>query len=851
MNYGKKSTSSQRSNIHSKAAMKKKRRGVRLFKAFLIIILLIGVIGVAAGGILFKKIIDDTPQITADDIKPSAFTTTAYADDGKTPIGTFVDAGSNRVYTSIDNIPKYLQDGFVAVEDSRFWEHNGIDLKGIVRAAVVGITSGNFSEGASTITQQLIKNSVFPNFIQETPWESIQRKIQEQYLAVQIEKQVDKKIILENYLNTINLGQNTLGVQAASKRYFGKDVSDLTLSECAVIASVTKSPTYYNPITNPEANAERREKVLGDMLDQGLISQEEFDEALADNVYERIQKANSQYKESQTVSSYFIDEVAKQVVSDLCTELGYSETQAYHAVYSGGLSIITTQNVKMQKICEEEINNDDHYPARVEWGVSCAITITHEDGTQKHYDHNGLKYFVQENYDKKSGTTFASKDEANEMIEAYIESLKTSENDTVLKRITLSPQPQASFVIMDQHTGHVKAMVGGRGQKTESMSLNRATQSARQPGSCFKILSTFVPALDTNGDGLGTVIEDSEFKYDNGQKVKNWWGNSYKGNLTIRECIKQSANVCTVKKFTEITPSLGFKYLTENFALTTLDPAEDIVQAACLGGISRGVYNLEMTAAYASIANRGVYTEPILYTKILDHSGNVLYENTPDTHVAMKETTAALITDAMEDVITSGTGTRARLSNMPVSGKTGTTTDSKDLWLSAYTPYLTASIWTGYDEPQSMSNFNQSFHLVIWKAIMERIHKDYEYKSFQLPNSIEKKTICTTTGKLASSEFCKTYTEYYAPGTAPTQSCSGHVEEKEEAEKKKKEEEEKKKKEEEEKKKQEELQQQQQQQQQGSGTETPDTPVVPDTPVTPDTPPVSETPSDSSSTTPQ
>lgn len=796
MNYGKKSTSERRANVHSKTAMKKKRRGVRLFKSFLIICLVICGIGIAAGGILFKKIIDDTPQITADDLKPSAFTTTAYADDGTTPIGTFVDAGSNRVYTSIDNIPVYLQNAFIAVEDSRFWEHNGIDMKGIVRAAVVGVTSGDFSQGASTITQQLIKNSIFPNFIQETTWESIQRKIQEQYLAVQIEKQVDKKVILENYLNTINLGQNTLGVQAASKRYFGKDVSELTLSECAVIAGVTKSPTYYNPITNPEANAERREKVLGDMLEQGLISQEEHDEALADNVYERIQKADVEYKESLTVNSYFIDEVAKQVVSDLCTELGYTETQAYNAVYSGGLSIITTQNIEMQEICEEEINNDENYPAKVQWGVSCAITITHEDGTQKHYDHNGLDNYVRNTYNKKQGNTFASKDEANQMIEEYIETLKTSENDTVLQRVTLSPQPQASIVVMDQYTGHVKAMVGGRGEKTESMSLNRATQSPRQPGSCFKILSTFVPALDTNGDTLSTVIEDSPFKYDNGTPVKNWWGSSYKGNMTIRECIKQSANVCTVKKFTEITPSLGYQYLTENFALTTLDSAQDIVQAACLGGISQGVYNIEMTAAYAAIANGGVYTEPILYTKILDHDGNVLYENTPDTHVAMKESTAALITDAMEDVITSGTGTRARLSNMPVAGKTGTTTDSKDLWLSAYTPYLTASVWTGFDEPQSMSKFNQSFHMVIWKKVMQRIHEDYEYKTFEIPNSLERKTVCSTTGKLASSEFCKSYSEYFAPGTAPSQSCSGHIEEKEEAEKKAKEEEEKKKQEE-------------------------------------------------------
>ncbi|MFQ7672738.1 MAG: penicillin-binding transpeptidase domain-containing protein [Clostridium sp.] len=206
-----------------------------------------------------------------------------------------------------------------------------------------------------------------------------------------------------------------------------------------------------------------------------------------------------------------------------------------------------------------------------------------------------------------------------------------------------------------------------------------------------------------------------------------------------------------------------------------MDSKNDIVQAACLGGISKGVYNIEMTAAYAAIANGGVYTEPVLYTKIYDHDGNLLFEKTPKTHAALKETTAALLTNAMEGVITHGTGTAARMSNMPVAGKTGTTTDSVDLWLSAYTPYLTASVWTGYDDNKPMEGLSQSFHMKIWKKVMERIHEGYEYKDFKMPTSIEKKTICTQTGKLASSDACTAYTEYFAPGTAPTQSCPGHV----------------------------------------------------------------------------
>lgn len=780
MNYGRKNASKQREKITSKAAKKQKRRMVRFFKTFLIICLFVGVVGLIAGGFLFKRIIDNAPQITAEDIKPSAYTTTVYANDGTTVLDTFVDAGSNRVYVSIDEIPVYMQNAFIAVEDTRFREHNGIDIKGIIRAGVTGFTSGQFSQGASTITQQLIKNSVFPNFVNETRWEKIQRKIQELYLAVKIEKEIgDKDIILENYLNTINLGQNTLGVQAASRRYFGKDVSDLTLSESVTIAAITQSPGNLNPITNPESNAKRRKKVLGDMLEQGYITQEEHDEALADDVYSRIQVSNTEYTESLKVNSYFVDEVAKQVMNDLVNELGYTETQAHNAVYSGGLSIISTQDVRMQQICEEELNKDENYPSSVKWGVSCAISIIHEDETQNHYDQNGLNAYVTANYNKKYGeygTTFDSKAEAEAMIDEYIETLKTSENDTVMKRVTISPQPQASFVVMDQYTGYVKAIVGGRGEKTESMSLNRATQSTRQPGSCFKVLSTFIPALDSYGDTLATVIRDAPFKYNNGKQVSNWWGNYYKGNLTIRECITQSANVCSVKKLTEITPALGFQYLTENFSFTTLNAEDDMYQPLALGGISKGVYNMEITAAYASIANGGVYTEPTVYTKIYDHNGKLLYDKTPETHVAMKDTTAALITDAMIDVIEdrNGTGGAAKMSNMQVAGKTGTSQKSKDLWLCAYTPYLTASIWTGFDDSQPMEHLNQSFHNRLWKTIMTRIHEGYESKTFEMPESIEKKTICAKTGKLASGSSCSRYTEYFAPGTAPKQSCPGH-----------------------------------------------------------------------------
>ena len=283
-------------------------------------------------------------------------------------------------------------------------------------------------------------------------------------------------------------------------------------------------------------------------------------------------------------------------------------------------------------------------------------------------------------------------------------------------------------------------------------------------------------AICTKNNTLATIIEDAPFKYKSGEQVNNWWGSGYKGNVTLRWCIEQSANVCTVKKYTEITPELGMQYLTNNFKFSTLDPVDDSGQATSLGGLTTGVYNIELTAAYASIANKGVYTEPILYTHIYDNNGNLLYENTAATHTAMKDSTAALITSALEDVVKYGTGGTARLSNMPCAGKTGTASDTKDLWFTGFTPYLTASVWSGYDDHQEVSG-SSSYHKIIWKKIMQRIHDTNKYKSvaFEMPETVVKRTVCTETGLLASSDACSKRTEYFAEGTIPKKSCPGHV----------------------------------------------------------------------------
>ena len=780
MNYGKKKAAKRQKKITSKSTMQGKRIVVRLFKALLICIVLAAVVGVAGGGLFIKKIIDDTPHVSASDVKPKGFTTFVYADDGSTEIERFVSSGSNRVYKSVDEIPKDLQHAFVAIEDERFYKHNGIDLQGIARAAVVGIArGGNFTEGASTLTQQLIKNNVFPNFTKEkTFYDKFQRKIQEQYLALQIEKKMDKSEIIESYLNTINLGQNCLGVQAASQRYFGKDVSDLTLSECAVIAGITQSPSTYDPITHPDNNKVRRNKVLKNMLEQDYISQKQYDEALADDVYARIQTTNTASQADNTYS-YFVDALAQQVIQDLKDQLGYTDTQAYNAVYSGGLSIYSTQNQTMQQICDEEANDDSNYPGLKEYGLDYALTVTRADGSTENYGSNNIKNYVKETYGKDQGLLYSSEDAARAMVEEWKATI-AREGDTYDERITITPQPQSSITIMDQKTGQIKAMVGGRGEKASSLGLNRAYQgSKRQPGSTFKILAAYAPALDSCDKTLATTIDDEPYTLKNGQVLRNA-NKQYGGTTTLREGIKRSINVVAVKLSDEITQELGYEYC-QKFGISTLVKNKTIngkvfddstSQTLALGGITEGVYNYERCAAYATIANGGEYNKPTLYSKVVDHDGNVLLDGTGESHTVLKDSTAYLLTSAMEDVVNSGTGTACQLPNMPVAGKTGTTTSNKDLWFCGFTPYYTCAVWGGYDDNKEC-DYDTSFRFRLWKGIMSRIHENLEEKDFKVPSSVERKSICTITGKLAGSG-CPSITEYFAKDTLPTETCSGH-----------------------------------------------------------------------------
>ncbi|MCR4694000.1 MAG: PBP1A family penicillin-binding protein [Pseudobutyrivibrio sp.] len=775
MNYGKENAAKQAAQLTRRSKKKRHATGLALIRVFLICILSVVLATGITAYLYAQKLIDQLPDVSTIDISPTGYMSTVYDSDGH-EIETLASSGANRTYVKLKAIPEDLQHAFVAIEDERFYEHNGIDVQGIIRAAVQGVANGfDFSQGASTITQQLLKNNYFTTWTSEhTFMDSLNRKIQEQYLAVQLEKITEKEVILENYLNSINLGQNTLGVEAAAERYFNKSVTDLSLSESAVIAAITQNPSRFNPITHPDDNSKRRKKVLDNMLEQGYIKQAQYDEAMDDDVYDRIAVLNTELTSSST--SYFVDALTDQVIDDLQNKNGLSETEAYSLLYSGGLSIYSTQDSAIQKIVEDEINNTDNYAGNEKISFSYRLTLAKPDGSTANYsDVTMLSYYQASN--KNYNLEFDTEEDAAAAIEEYKAAIM-EEGDTIEgETVTYTLQPQAAMTIMDHSTGQVVALVGGRGDKKAAKTLNRATGITRQPGSTFKIIGCYAAALDAGGMTLASVENDMPTTYADGTPLKNY-DDKYRGFTNIRTAITNSINVVTVEVMQDMGTSLGFQY-AKNLGITTLTDGDNNASLA-LGGITNGVTNLDLTTAYSTIANHGQYNEPIFYTTVVDHQGNIILDNRENSSkMVLKETTAWLLTNAMLDVMTKGTGVKANFEGMAVAGKSGTTTKNRDTVFAGFTPYYTGVIWGGYDDntPQSYTTYSK----VIWKAVMSRIHQGLAYKDFTRPEGIVEVQVCAKSGKLAAPGICEhdprgsqVYTEYFEEGTEPTEYCDVH-----------------------------------------------------------------------------
>ncbi len=764
----------------SKKAKKRRRTSSaaskRPFTAMVrVLITLSFVLVFAAAGVvigLYVAVIDSAPALELVAIEPDTYTSIIYDTYGNEIDRLHGD--ENREYVKLDEIPEDLQHALVAIEDSRFYTHNGIDVRGILRAAYSTISNQGL-EGASTITQQLIKNNVT-----KMTHNNIFTKIQEQYLAESYEKELTEKLgskeaaknyILELYLNTIALGHGYNGVQAAANGYFNKDVSELTLSECAVIAGITNSPTKYSPRLNPDQNRERQLIILKYMLEQGYITTEEYAEAEADDVFSRVYASsvdNSDLQDSSdNIHSYFVDALFDQISNDLQNKYNMSATQANYIIYNAGLEITATIDSSMQTIVDNAYLDESNFPSNVSYKIEATYVVSVEDsstGTQEH----------------KSFTELCkSREAAEEWVaakRAEIESGLSATQTIIADRSSYSAQPQSAMVIMDYRTGEIKAIAGGRGEKTVNRGFNRAVDAERQPGSVFKVLAAYSPGINTGNLTASTVIRDEPYEYD-GYKPSNWWGSSYRGDVTVRTAIRDSMNIIAVKAMVEYSGMNEALNYLENYGFTTID---DIYPATALGGLTTGVTQVELAGAYGTIANNGEYRRPMFYSMVKDHSGNILLENNSEPRQVLSSGAAYVLTDMMRDVVKSGTGTSAafRNSQMPVVGKTGTTTNSKDLTFVGYTPYYVASIWLGYDNydknkgVDNMNNVDQSVHLKLWRKIMEEIHENLEVKDFEVPEDVEKISVCKTSGLRANSG-CSSYEEYFVKGTEPDY-CNGH-----------------------------------------------------------------------------
>ena len=811
MDFSRQGVIDKQKNVRSTTSKLTSKFWIMVLRLIIIALVGSGIAGVMVVAGSFKGIIDTSPAVQLRELNNTGYSSTSYYSDG-TPAQIFAGAEANRKYVTIDEIPLLIQHCFVAQEDERFYEHSGIDIRGIFRAGVSVARTRDLGFGGSTITQQILKNIVFGGGNEANALDKIKRKLQEQYLAIQLEDTLTKDQILEYYLNFINLGNGTYGVKTAAENYFGKELDELTLSEAAVLAPIAYSPTFRNPITHPEDNAEKRQICLEKMLNMGWCTKEEYDEAMADDVYTRI-AANANVRRTRSIStySYFTDELVEQIYEDLQNELGYTYEQAQNLLFYGGISIYTTQDREAQAIVDKYYTNEENFPA---FGFtsstgSCyeltyALSVYNTEGVPTHYqrsdllnyfadyvDSDGL-YYHEDGGRKGISELTLSVEDINEKIEEF-KKAKVGEGETYIENKLLTPQPQSSFVLFEQATGKVIAIYGGRGEKDRSLTLNRATNTNRQVGSTFKVLASFLPAIDGAGLTLASVQDDIQYFYPGTNKeVINWYSTGFRGLQSIRTGIYNSLNIVAVKTLEQVGAPLGYEYL-EKLGFTTLVKNKvtedgtvysDVNLAIALGGLTNGVKNIELTAAYASIANGGIYNKPIYYTKIVDADGNVLIEKNTQSKQVMKNSTSWLLTSAMLDTTTIGTASRLAFKHykMPVAGKTGTASKDVDLWFVGFTPYYTAAVWTGYDN--NFDQLDKHYHQELWRNIMEEIHetKQLEYAEFPMPDSIVKAQICTKCGNLAVVGLCDEAeggscikTEYFAKGTVPTQKCTCHI----------------------------------------------------------------------------
>lgn len=622
----------------------------------------------------------------------------------------------NRTVVSYDKLPKDLINACIAIEDKRFYDHHGVDWLRTVKASLNMFLGGEDQFGASTLTQQLIKNLTGHNEV------TVRRELAEIFTALEFEKNHTKNEILTWYLNTIYLGEGCYGVQSAARVYFGKDVTDLTTAECASLIGITKNPSVYDPYINREKNIERQRDILWTMYEQGFLTSEA--------AYERAKQqelvfvnTSGQDEEEEFYYSYFVDQVIRDVTNAL-VEQGYTRQLAEQMVRSGGLAIYSTYDPDVQAKVDAVYQNLDNIP-------------------------------------------------------------KTKS----------SQQLQSGIAVIDNRSGDLVAVAGGVGEKTGSLTFNRATQAMLQPGSTIKPLSVFAPALELGIITPATVYDDTPYSFDDSGPWPKNLDRTYRGLISVDDAVQHSINTVAVKVLNDLTPETGYRFAKEKMGLGTLVDREIVNGEAytdvalyrlALGGLVHGVTVKDLAAGYAALANQGVYREPRTYTRVVrvtnSNREELLLDNTQSSVNAMGTKAAWYMTYMLENTVQSGTGVKAQLENMAVAGKTGTTSSDKDRWFCGYTPFYTAAVWCGYDLPEEVilteSGVNPA--ITLWQQVMAGVHEGMTYQDFSKPGDVVKCNYCRDSGLLAT-EACKadprgdrTVQGYLALEDAPQTYCATH-----------------------------------------------------------------------------
>ncbi len=696
-------TTTKKTTQNSKVKFKDKHPKLLMFiKIFIILILLLCVIGTGIVVGMFFGLFGDEFEITKDELIISASNSVVVDKQGN--VIADLSGDERRKVVKLSDMSEYLPKAYVAIEDERFYSHNGVDFKRTAAAGFSFILKGNSSFGGSTITQQLVKN------ITQDKDRDIFRKVKEWAKAYQVERMISKDQILELYLNILFVGGNNYGVQLGSQYYFAKDVKDLDLAECAFLAGINNSPNAYNPYGTSDVTEKikvRTKAVLNKMKELGYIpNEDEYNKAIA-----KVEKGFEFKQGTATgnIYSYHTDATIKQVIDQVAEEKGISSQLAENYVYSSGLTIYSTQDTALQGIMEAEFKKGKY--------ILKSRKNKNEDGTAK--------------------------------------------------------TAQAAMVVIDNKTNQVVGCVGGLGEKIESRGLNRATQSIRQTGSSMKPLADIVPGLQEGIITASTVYNDSPTEFENGKyKPKDY--NKPRGLVNVRSFIATSQNIPAVKIMAELTPKKSIEYL-KKMGITTIDEEKDAGLSLSIGGLTNGISTLEMAGAYASIANKGVYTKPIFFTEVKDSKGNtVLTASQPTERVCSEEVAYIANTIVQEPVIGSGaTASYCAIPGMSVAAKTGTTNNDYDRWLCGFTPYYTAAAWYGFDDQETVvfSGTNPAGQL--WDNVMTPIHSGLPKASFEKPAGIVTANVCSQTGQLATSKCSSTHSDIFVKGVLPS-SCEGH-----------------------------------------------------------------------------